>query len=248
MINLYSIGHLFIHKGPNWLKHVFVLIGMSAREQVIMHCLSHHPYPNTLIDYEFAALEPVVNFSRCLPKNSTLSYIGMQVLFLIVVLANIVTKCLIVPLITRKVPQFVQALALLQPLFIYLITGDPSFSIKLFLLMISVYGFVFGQTVICPHRQGFLWSEGAEEIRDYVLHTVATTSDMDHEVGGLQSLIRFVGFNIHVAHHLFPTIDHNKLKGVNGIVLQFCREKGIKIAVNSQFECDKKLYKFVNQK
>ena len=54
------------------------------------------------------------------------------------------------------------------------------FSISLFLEMIILYGVVFSYTIICPHRMGFLWSEGAEEIRDFVVHTVASTSDMDH--------------------------------------------------------------------
>ena len=56
MINFYSIGHLFIHKPNNSLKYVYIFLGMSPREQIIMHCLSHHMYPNTLLDYEFAAL------------------------------------------------------------------------------------------------------------------------------------------------------------------------------------------------
>ena len=113
MINFYSIGHLFIHKPDNWLKHVYVLIGFSAREQTIMHCLSHHAYPNTLIDYEFSAIEPITNFSRCLPKNSPFSYIGMQIIFILSVPINILTKTIIVPLTKKTLPSVVQALTLL---------------------------------------------------------------------------------------------------------------------------------------
>lgn len=248
MVNFYGIGHLFIHRRPNWLKHVYVLLGMSAREQVVMHCLSHHPFPNTELDYEFAAFEPIVNFSRSSPKNSPLAYLGMEIIFATVSFANIVTKLIVVPIKTRTLPSGVQALSLLQILYIYIFSNDLLFSLKLYLLMLACFGIVFGKTIICPHRMGFLWSEGAPEIRDFVLHTVATTSDLSHEATGLESLVRYVGFNIHVAHHLFPTIDHNMLPQCNRIVNQFCQEKGIKIAINGQSACDLKLMKLVGQR
>lgn len=52
-MGFYGIGHIFAHKGDrgNWLKHVFLMIGFSAREQQVIHAISHHPYPNTMLDY-----------------------------------------------------------------------------------------------------------------------------------------------------------------------------------------------------
>lgn len=53
----YAIGHLFIHKNDsNIFKHVYLLIGFTAREQQIMHAISHHPYANTMLDYEYGSL------------------------------------------------------------------------------------------------------------------------------------------------------------------------------------------------
>jgi hypothetical protein len=77
MAAFYGVGHIYIHRKDkmNILKHVYLLIGFSAREQRIMHVISHHPYINTAIDYEYAALEPIMNYSRYLPQNKWYSTI-----------------------------------------------------------------------------------------------------------------------------------------------------------------------------
>lgn len=72
MMTFYGIGHLFIHRKDqgNYLRHTFLLIGFSAREQQIMHAISHHPYANTMLDYEYAGLEPIMNYARVLKKGN----------------------------------------------------------------------------------------------------------------------------------------------------------------------------------
>ena len=52
---LLGVGHNFLHQKPHILKHCFSLTGFLAHEWQIMHCISHHVYPNTLLDYEFAS-------------------------------------------------------------------------------------------------------------------------------------------------------------------------------------------------
>lgn len=70
MMIFYGIGHLFIHrKDGHILRHAFLLIGFSAREQQIMHAVSHHPYTNTMLDYEYAGVEDLMSFARCLPPG-----------------------------------------------------------------------------------------------------------------------------------------------------------------------------------
>ena len=34
-----------------------------------MHCVSHHLYPNTELDYEIAAFEPIGYYLRSMPEN-----------------------------------------------------------------------------------------------------------------------------------------------------------------------------------
>jgi fatty acid desaturase len=85
--------------------------------------------------------------------------------------------------------------------------------------MVLTNGFFIGKMLLCPHRQTELWSEGAPEIRDYVLHNIASTTDFAHNAGAYESLLLYSGFNVHIIHHLFPTIDHNKLPACNKIFL-----------------------------
>jgi hypothetical protein len=70
----WGTGHLFSHrKDTLLLRHIFLLIGFSAEEQQIMHSISHHPYANTMLDYEYAAVEPIISFPRVFPKNRPLA-------------------------------------------------------------------------------------------------------------------------------------------------------------------------------
>ncbi len=71
---------------------------------------------------------------------------------------------------------------------------------------------------------------------------IATTADRSHEkMSPYRSLVQYAGFNIHVVHHFFPTVDHSKLYECNEILLQYCKEKGIKMAVNGMAKCNKKM-------
>ena len=71
LIGVFGLGHNFIHQKENWLKHcVFLASGATATDYRIMHCLSHHIYPNTELDYENASLEPFAYFLRSMPENS----------------------------------------------------------------------------------------------------------------------------------------------------------------------------------
>ena len=54
MLSLLGIAHNFIHKKRNVYRHLFMALGFTDREWKIMHCLSHHAYPNTLLDFEVA--------------------------------------------------------------------------------------------------------------------------------------------------------------------------------------------------
>lgn len=48
----WATGHLFGHKKDTHIfRHLFLLIGYTAKEQQIMHAISHHPYTNTMLDY-----------------------------------------------------------------------------------------------------------------------------------------------------------------------------------------------------
>ncbi len=62
------------------------------------------------------------------------------------------------------------------------------------------------------HRRGIEWTAGNEEIKDYAEHQLATCSDaVTNQCKGFWSYLMYAGFNYHVVHHLFPTIDNHQL-------------------------------------
>lgn len=65
--------------------------------------------------------------------------------------------------------------------------------------------------LLCGHRIQDTWTEGCEKIEDYGEHTINATSDTDVWITGIWSYLLLAGFNVHMAHHLFPTADHHIL-------------------------------------
>lgn len=94
--------------------------------------------------------------------------------------ANVLTKLIVIPITKREMISFQHLAFFMEIVYMYIFAGDWGVAFKLWAVMIAVYGIFFGKMVTCPHRQIDLWSEGAPEIRDYVLHMVATTKDTNH--------------------------------------------------------------------
>jgi hypothetical protein len=69
LISMLGIGHNFVHHKDSPYRFTFLFTGFIPKEWQIMHCMSHHQYPNTELDYEVAALEPIGYFLRSMPKN-----------------------------------------------------------------------------------------------------------------------------------------------------------------------------------
>ena len=58
------------------------------------------------------------------------------------------------------------------------------------------------------HRSDQSWTEGDEgAARDFGEHILLTTKDHSVSLPPFFSFMFFQGFNEHVVHHLFPTVD-----------------------------------------
>lgn len=51
-------GHNYLHQRDNYRMKYMNLIFMSYRDWRVSHALSHHMYPNSLLDIELSILEP----------------------------------------------------------------------------------------------------------------------------------------------------------------------------------------------
>ena len=66
---------------------------------------------------------------------------------------------------------------------------------------------------------------------------MATTCDTTTELGGMLSYMFFAGFNIHSVHHLFPTADHSQFPKILPLVVETCKEFGIKYRCKTKWQC-----------
>lgn len=114
-----------------------------------MHCLSHHIYTNTLLDYELAAFEPIVFYHKCKPKNSKISKWLLKLAFILIVPVNLLFKLVLNPVFKLTPPELLYGICLLQIPILYLINGDLPTSINLFLCIHLVFGFIFYKMVLC---------------------------------------------------------------------------------------------------
>lgn len=55
-------GHNYLHQRDNYRMIYFNVIFMSYRDWRISHALSHHLYPNSLLDIELSMFEPFLNY------------------------------------------------------------------------------------------------------------------------------------------------------------------------------------------
>lgn len=125
-----------------------------------MHCLSHHSFSNTLLDYEIQALEPIVYYLRILPKNTILKGILKELIFPFTAFLNIILKLLIVPIINLKRPEWFYLVPLIQIPFLYLLAGEWNVALNLFMLMHIGVSFTFMKLTFLGHRTGREWTEG----------------------------------------------------------------------------------------
>jgi fatty acid desaturase len=106
----------------------------------------------------------------------------------------------------------------LEVVILYLLKRDLLNSFLLFFFMQACFGFSITKCIFCGHRTQDMWTAGNERIEDFGEHTLATTCDTTTDLKGFLSMALFAGFNQHIAHHFFPTIDHYHLNKVLPII------------------------------
>ena len=237
LISMVGIGHNFIHHKANNFKYCLTLTGFTHDEWQVMHCLSHHIYPNLELDYEAAALEPIGFFLRNKPNNPIYTEVIVLFLFLFIQPLNFFIKIFLVPLIRKIKPDPWYIVPIFVFLTFYFTTGDWWYSFKLHVYIYGIFGLIFNRMLFCGHRLQELWTEGAERIEDFGEHTILSTNDTDTWITGFFSYLFTAGFNVHTPHHFFPTADLAIHSKILVIIKRVCQRKGIKHFETSRGKC-----------
>lgn len=150
---------------------------------------------------------------------------------------NMVIKLIVLPVIRRVKPDVMYSFPLAIILWSYLVSGSFFEAFKLYLVIYCSFSFLLMKVLFCGHRVQDTWTEGSEKIDDYGEHTLCATCDTDTWIQGIWSYIVVAGFNIHVAHHLFPTADIHMLPQIDEILKKLALENGMKKNEKTRIEC-----------
>eukprot|EP00755_Sulcionema_specki_P014615 Sspe_Gene.57200::Locus_31399_Transcript_1_1_Confidence_1.000_Length_1387::g.57200::m.57200 len=221
---LISLGHNFFHMRDTPWRFAFDLTFFSSTRWRITHAISHHPYANLEIDIEASLLEPLIAYMRLHPTNGPWVYVTWHIVnFLIGPLEFLVGG---VKGLANGEGHVTDLAVPIQWIFSWAVSGDAWFAAKLLFLIhgFGVYLLILFSTV--PHRTLYGWTEGCPNpAKDFAEHIIKTTQD--YAVHAPYPVRVLLGFNDHVVHHLFPTIDLANHSRVRRVLETTCAKHGV---------------------
>lgn len=149
-----GVAHNFLHMKDHPFRFLWLFTGFTHQEWQQMHCLSHHSYANTLIDYEIQAIEPVIYYLKVSPKNKAINWIFKEITLMMLTPFNILLKLLVKPLRLGAQPEWFYLVPLLQLPALWLMTGEWLLAFKLFMTIHVTLSIVFSKLTFLGHRTG----------------------------------------------------------------------------------------------
>nr|CAD7405177.1 unnamed protein product [Timema poppensis] len=234
-------AHNFFHQKDNFRMYYFDLSLMSSRDWRISHALSHHLYPNTLLDLEISLFEPVIQW---LPTKKSLGYkiiswIYSPIVYSFVFFSQAVIRFLLylrghlnhlqwrdaTPLILPSLMMVFGRTGVLDTLLMW------AWIVLVGSFLLAAIGFNAGH-----HHPGvFHDGDAPRKDRDWGLGQLDAVKDRKWISANI--LLVLTNFGNHALHHLFPTVDHDKLYDLKGVFKQTCKEFGVDFELAGVWEC-----------
>ncbi|XP_055547327.1 cytochrome b5-related protein-like [Wyeomyia smithii] len=223
-----NCAHNFFHRRDNWRILVYNMVFLSYREQRISHVLSHHMYPNSVIDLEITLFEP---FLCWLPEplgffKRYVSWIYEPVVFSAIIFSEFSKRIVELLLTRRNFFHIEDIVSLLLPIFMYA-TSSCGLAIvfKIWLITVISASFFFGfYSKNAAHHHPDVAHAGdliPSEI-DFGVYQLLTVIDRSN-VDDLELNI-LTSYGHHSLHHMFPTLDHCLLPQLFPVFLETCAE------------------------
>jgi len=230
---LMGIGHNFFHQRDTPWRFLFDFSLYSSTDWRVSHAISHHLYPNLDLDLEASALEPFVSFMRNRPTNSWLVYFYWWPLNWVIPVQQAIDHWWRI-FTGRSVARPEDAIVIVEVMALVWCCGFP-LGLALFVHMQGVATLLLQLLSTPVHRSELSWTEGCPAAAlDYGEHTLLSTQEYLcglcvawPRLGLLVSLFGCAGFNQHVTHHLFPTVDVSRHHLVTEIVRAQAAEFGL---------------------
>ena len=242
LLSVWGVGHNFLHQGSRApgarLRYVMGLTGVCSPDFQITHCLSHHLTPNTTLDIEVYAFKAVK--LHWLPSERGNSPLVQRALALVVFALLIPTTLgqRVVGVLKRErsvhgedflLPAVVAVFALAAPT-VATGLGLAFVMYATFGVVISVIGLIVHHGASADEGRLLAWHDGDGRplARDWAAFEIAATTDHSTRANQFVSLLLFGNLNHHVAHHLWPAVDHSWHAGLmREVIRPTCDEYGV---------------------
>ncbi|XP_055634620.1 cytochrome b5-related protein [Toxorhynchites rutilus septentrionalis] len=223
-------AHNYFHQKDNWRMRLFNLSFFSYREWRISHAISHHLYPNSILDVEISFFEPILCWLPNPAIKGTFQRYGGWIYGPIVyafILYSELLKRLIATIKTGKNSFFADdMIALILPTFMYLVESSCVWSVlKMWIYITLATSFFFGlvgKNAAHHHPEIFHAGDEIPDEIDFGMYQIAAVMDRADVKGSHFAVL--TSFGDHCLHHLFPTLDHGILPQLYPIFHQTCEE------------------------
>ncbi|XP_049529706.1 cytochrome b5-related protein-like [Anopheles darlingi] len=223
-------AHNFLHQRDNWRMLAFNIAFLSYREWRVSHVISHHLYPNSLLDMEISSFEPFLCYLPWSSLKSSFQRYGSWVYGPFIYGAIFINEYL-----KRLKDSFNRGkngfhlddvIPFLLPIFMYA-TGQQSIGtvLQLWLFIVLMASLCFGLVGLSAghhHPKALHSGDVFPEGWDFGLYQMATIVERKGVEGSLLKVL--TTFGDHYLHHLFPTLDHAILPQLNDVFLETCHE------------------------
>ncbi|XP_075972012.1 cytochrome b5-related protein-like [Anticarsia gemmatalis] len=224
-------AHNYLHRKTNWRMYLFNVTLWSYRDFRVSHVLSHHLYPNTLMDLEVSAFEPMLLWNpRKKPLYAKFTFLIELAIFPAIFLISFFKRFSLNFLdesFFKKHYKWHDGLGFLLPLWMYVVSGASLYdSIIMWLWIICTGSFIFANIgANAAHHHPDIFKDG-DQVKDatidWGLHNLEAVMDRTDINGSLFKVLTF--FGDHAMHHLFPTLDHAYLSYLYPIFLKNCKK------------------------
>lgn len=223
-------AHNYLHQKDNWRMLLFNLAFLSYREWRISHAMSHHHYPNSILDLEISLFEPYLCWLPNPDIKGTVQRYGAWIygplVYSLIFFMSFVMKT-VKCFQSGKNKFYVDDLVsfILPAVMILADSSCIGTVLKLWLFIVLVASFCFGLIGLnAAHHHPEIFHSGdkiPDEI-DFGVYQIAAIIDRA-DVKGSQFAV-LTSFGDHCLHHMFPTLDHGILPQLYPIFHETCEE------------------------
>lgn len=208
--------HNYLHRKDNWQMYTFNFSLMNFCNWRVLHAISHHVYPNSLIDLEMSLFEPYLCWwpnSQLHTKWFRLFSVAIQPIVYTLIFPFQIILRIAYSLLRKNILFWHDIIGFILPLFMMFIAQVPILTVlRQWVVIIGLASFIFGVIGLNAGHHGpkiFHDGDANRNDRDWGLYQLDTIIDRS-DIKGSQFLV-LTHFGEHFLHHLFPTLDHGIL-------------------------------------